>query len=306
MNSADFGDSLEIFGLVEDGQVVEDAMLAEIRRAQDDESARLVLEQCYLEGNRDRAFDRFQSSAGLHATLRLLDSLRVTREMSIVELGGGAGWLAWALHRQGFRVELVEPNGCYVTGTGYLRSRTDARDLPIWNDLAAWYASGRRYDLVLTQNCVHHFPSLPHTAAAIRQRIHPSGRWLMLREWFAESPREVYRKLRDHPYSQRYGLFEFPYPAWYYIRSLELVGYELEVVVPPGYRRGALAAHVDMPVAETQTIQSRFLEQLIAVSPVLTRLAYRVENAVHRLDTGRGRRFTRPAALVFRRREVRM
>src|SRR5436190_1494621 len=88
-----------------------------------------------------------------------------------------------------------------------LSEQARARDITIWNDLAAWYASPDRYDVALTHNCVHHFRNLSYVAACIRKKLQPGGLWLMVREWYADTPEEVYQLMHAHPYSQRYGLF---------------------------------------------------------------------------------------------------
>lgn len=293
-------DRLELHGLREEPKRCEEAVLAEQLHARTDVCARERLEASYWEEDRALAFERFANSCEWHAIKRLFETLGVGPNKRIVELGGGGGWLAWALSSSGHRhVELVEPNGEFVTGTGYLRTRADARRIRIWNDLDAWYASPQTYDVVLTHNCVHHFGHLPMIAAAVRQHMVPLGRWIMLREWYAESSADFYGKLAAHPYSQRYGLFESPYPVTHYVDSLQLAGLALTAVVPSGYVGGALESFTEAPPTAMNAAYSRTVDWALRATPKLTTKLYRMEHVAQTFSGGRGRRFTRPGALVF-------
>ncbi|APR80545.1 Hypothetical protein A7982_05892 [Minicystis rosea] len=298
-------DRLQIHSLVEDPDRWEAMIRAEIERARTDPAARAVIEAIYCEEDRAAAFARFREGPELARILALLSRLGVPRDARICEIGGGGGWLGWALHHAGYhRLEMLEPNDRYISGTGYLRTRSDAQAIRIWNDLDTFYADAGRYDLVLTHNCVHHFRSIGYVAAAIRQKMAPGARWLMLREWFADTAEELYQRLHDHPYSQKYGVFEFPYPASHYVESVEMAGLDLECVVPAGYANGLLDGSGSTEGTSLNRFGSRVIEGLVARAPAATVRAYRAELFANRYLGRHLRRFTRPPALVFRRREI--
>lgn len=301
----DAADRLKIHSLVEDPARWEAMIRAEIERARTDASARAVIESIYCDEDREAAFERFRRGPELARILALFERLGVPRDARICEIGGGAGWLGWALHHEGYRrLEMLEPNGEHVSGTGYLRTRADAADIRIWNDLDAFYADPGRYDLILTHNCVHHFRSIGYVAAAIRQKVEESGRWLMMREWFADSAEELYQRLREHPYSQRYGVFEFPYPASHYVESVEMAGFELCSVVPSGYANGLLDGTGESEGGRVNQLGSRAFEGFLGIAPGATAGLYRAELFANRYLGRRLRRFTRPQAMVFRRRAL--
>jgi hypothetical protein len=296
---------LKIHSLVEDPERWEAMIRAEIERGRTDPEARAVIESIYCDEDRAAAFERFRRGPELARILGLLSRLGVPEDARICEIGGGGGWLAWALHLAGYRrLEMLEPNPSFISGTGYLRTRADARSIHIWNDLDAFYADAGRYDLVITHNCVHHFRGIGYVAASIRQKIEPGGRWLMLREWFADTPEELYQRLASHPYSQRYGLFEFPYPAAHYVESLELAGLELTGAVPAGYANGVLDGSAAQEGGAVNRLKSRAVEELLQRAPGATVQAYRAELFANRYLGRRLHHFTRPQALVFRRREI--
>ena len=301
----DAADRLAIHSLVEDPARWEAMIRAEIERGRSDPAARAVVESIYCDEDREAAFERFRRGPELARIAGLLDRIGVPKDARICEIGGGAGWLGWALHHLGYRrLEMLEPNDQWISGTGYLRTRADAAAIRIWNDLDAFYADPGRYDLVLTHNCVHHFRSIGYVAAAIRQKIAPGQRWLMMREWYADSAEELYRRLREHPYSQRYGVFEFPYPASHYVEGVEMAGFSLSLLVPAGYANGLLDGTGEDEGGARARLRTRALDALIEAAPAATVEMYRAELFANRYLGRRMRRFTRPQAMVFTRREL--
>jgi SAM-dependent methyltransferase len=298
-------DRLKVHSLVEDPDRWEAMIRAEIERGRTDPAARAVVESIYCDEDREAAFERFRRSPELPRILGLLEKLGVGRDARIVEIGGGAGWLGWALFHEGYRrLEMLEPNDHWISGTGYLRTRADAKDIRIWNDLGAFYADPGRFDLVLTHNCVHHFRGLGFIAASIRQKLSPGGRWLMVREQFADTAEELARGMATHPYAQKYGVFEFWYPASRYVEEVELAGFELSWVVPAGYANGVLAGTAENEGGPKTRAIARAFDAVLAHAPQATVRAYGVELFANRYLGGRIRRFTRPQALAFRRREI--
>lgn len=291
-----------LHALVEDPDRTEAAVWQEIERARTDPGAREVLEANYLDDDRQAAFERFRRSFEFERLQRLLELLGVGRTARICEVGAGGGWLAWALHTSGFgKLDVLEPNASRVTGTAHLRSRPDAAGIRIFDDLTAWHHDATRYDLVLTRNCVHHFRGLGPIAAAVREKLAPAGRWLMLREWYAERPVEVYELLRQHPYAFKYGLYEFPHSVTRYVDAVEGVGFALAAVVPAHYANGALGDCASSPGPWLVRAATAILDLALARAPWLTVLAHRLERPVRRLLPARLRFFSRPQALFFRR-----
>jgi hypothetical protein len=140
---------------------------------------------------------------------------------------------------------LLEPNNYFNTGTGYVRTRPDAARMVIHSNLADWHAASAPFDVIVTKNCIHHFKNLSQSAAAIRQKMHKNALWFSFREWFADSSNELYTLIATHPFCQRYGLYEWPYPAHHYAESIEIAGFELAAVVPGGYANNWLSCFAE-------------------------------------------------------------
>lgn len=305
----DLGEELRLHRLQEDPDRWEAAVRQEQQRARGDVHARRTLSAIYCNEDRALDFQRYLSSQEFRALKGMLHILGIHPTQRVCEVGGGPGWLSWALSTSGYTdVTLVEPNGHHNTGTGYLRSRADAGGITIWNDLQDWYDSNERYHVVLTHNCAHHFPGLSPIAAQLRSKLRVGGRWLMVREWFAESAEEVYHQLQCHPYSQRYGLFEFPYPVTYYVDSVCLAGFELKAVIPSYYAGNSLWGHEPAPTQGLRRLAQHAMESIVEPYHSLTPRLFAVEktlNYVANRAFGRCLRlFSRPQALLFQRREL--
>lgn len=298
-------EDLRLFELQEDPDLWEAAMEAEQQRAKTDPAARQLLEAIYYDADREAAFQRFFDGLELRTILALLPLLGVQKHHTICELGGGPGWLGWALRLHGYEhLEMLEPNNRHTTGTGYLRSRPDAQDIKIWNELSTWYTSPEKVDVVLTHNCVHHFRHLSYVAACVRKKIRPGGRWVMIREPYVESSSELYSLLRTHPYSQRYGLFEYAMPAHHYVEAVELAGFKLSAVVPADYANNTLSMYVEDPGGRRTKLLTSLINGALTLAPKLTAAAFKAERWRHLIAPGRTGRFYRPQVMMFERVDV--
>lgn len=305
LNPSPLLDQLQLWELREDPDRWEALVLEEQERAADDPQARAILESVYWEADRETAFRRYLASRDFATTLQLLRGWQVRSEQSLVEVGAGSGFLAWALTQSGFSdVSILEPNPHFVTGTGYLRTRSDARELKIVNSLDAWYGDHQRYHHVVTRNCVHHFPNLAWVAACLRSKLHPGGNWFMIREPLVESARDWYAFLQGHPYSQNYRVFEYAGPASQYIQAVELAGFRLRGVVPAGFANNCLSLLSESPGSRINQAWTASVAAMQRRVPAASVLAYRLEQLWPRRLRLRGGCFTRPQVLWFQRQEL--
>jgi SAM-dependent methyltransferase len=297
--------SAGLYRLQEDPVLFERAIQQEIALGETDPNARLVVESIYCDADRAAAFQRFRDGLEFRAITCLLDAFGVRRTDRICEIGGGPGYVAWALADIGFQhLTVLEPSAEFITGTGYLASLGDACPLTIINDLDAFYGSPETYDVVLTRNCIHHFRNITYVAACIRTKLKPGGRWLALREWFADSALEVYQMLRGHPYVSKYATYEFPYSAAQYVEALEMAGFHLRAVIPNGYAASVLSAYVTEPGDARNQRTTELTNRVLAKFPQATVRLYELELFTRRYLRRRGTRFTRPQGWLFQRTEL--
>lgn len=292
--------ALRIHDLAEDPDRLERAMAHQQELSRTDAGIRRMMESIYLEADRNAAFDRFQASFEFRTILKLFDIFKVDRRALTCEIGGGPGFLAWAMAQSGFAaMHLLELNTRPITGTGYLRGRPDAGSVTIHDDLATWHAGTDRFALIVTKNCIHHFKNISQAAAAIRQKLTPGARWFAFREWFAETPRELYDQLAGHPFSQTYGLYEWPYPAWHYVEAIEIAGFKLKGIVPLGYANNTLCTFQENTGGPEAAAFDQKVDEILTSNPEATAAAFWDEVLKNRFQNGATRLFSRPQALVF-------
>jgi hypothetical protein len=291
---------INVHSLVEDPNVNERMMVEQQALYASDPGVRRLLDSIYLEPDRATSFDRFLMSYEFQTIRKLLEMFGVSASQSLCEVGGGPGFLSWALSRSGHTdVHLMEPNGLFNTGTGYLRSRADASAVKVHNDLNAWHASGERFDVIVSKNCIHHFKNIAQAAATIRQKMTAQGRWFAFREWFADTPQELYSQLATHPYCQRYGVYEWPYPAWHYVEAIEIAGFALKAVVPSGYANNTLADYKEDPGPSDVRNLTAQVDDILRRNPQSTVESFWQEVLRNRFQNGATRFFSRPQLMVF-------
>lgn len=286
--------------LVEDPDRWEGLIQKEQVLAREDAAAHLLLESIYADEDRAAAFARFSKGLEFHTIIRLLRLLDIRPTATICEIGAGAGHLAWALHQAGFAdMTVLEPNERHTTGIGYLATRSDAQNIRRFSRVEDWYEDPSVYDTVITHNCIHHFRNICYVAACVRTKIKPGGRWVAIREWYADSAFEVDEQIRNHPYALKYGVYEFPFPSTHYVEAFELAGFKLEAVIPAGYARNSLAQYVHTTNMRLAPLD-RLIDQLIMSARHLLVGAFVVESRLNRLFGTRMRTFTRPQVMLFR------
>ena len=301
------GGKIEIFNLKEDPDRWEELIAKEIEAGATDAAAKTVVESMYWETDRELAFRRFHESLDFRQILDVMGLFGIPRKQPLCEIGGGSGQLSWALAQSGFEnVELLEPNGRWVTGTGYLETVLDRCEgrLRICNDLSEWYSREDKFRTIVTRNCVHHFPNIAMTAASIRQKLKKGGRWVMIREWFAETPAELYGNLKGHPYCQKYQVYEFPFPPRHYVECLEFAGFKLVGVVPEGYGNNALSSYATEEGSGFRRWRTKIQRSLLKRAPWIGVMLYRLQTFLARSLGLRVGSYRRPQVMIFERIEA--
>jgi len=278
---------------------MENIILAQHRQIANNADISMLLESIYLLPGRDADFQRFASSKEFASILRLFHIFGIDKRKSLLEIGGGPGFLTWALHRQGYSIDLFEPNAEWNTGTGYLRSRVDTHGINVFNDHMAWHASAVHYDAFITKTCIHHFPNIGMVAASLRQKLNDGGRWLAFREQFADTPRELGEALAGHPYCQKFGTYEWFYPAHHYVEAIELAGFRLDTVIPAGYANDCLGTYSEGPESAASRIFTRKIDTILVKSPNATVDAFWSEVRRNREKRAGLRVYTRPQVMIF-------
>lgn len=289
-------------GMNESASLKEATIRAEIALAKEDPTTKEVLDAIYLDEDRAASFERFCKSGEFKAIRQqVLRRTKGNLNASICEVGAGPGFLAVALAQSGFTdICMLEPNGEWHTGTGFIRPLAEALGVRIWNDLDAWYDSDTAYDVIITKACVHHFTNVSKVAAELACKLRDGGEWLMFDEFFANTTRDFYLALRDHSHAIKYGQYEWPYAAGMYVDLLTLVGFGFIEAIPNRYDNNYISRNVSGSVKLSKTVTA--LTNMLLRARVTT-LFFHIERMLGdalQVD-GRFRFFTKPQLLVFRR-----
>lgn len=289
-------------GMNESTSLKEATIKAEIELAKEDLITKEVLDAIYLDGDRAASFERFCNSGEFKAIRQqVLRRTKGNLNASICEVGAGPGFLAVALAHSGFtNICMLEPNGEWLTGTGFIRPLAEAQGVRIWNDLDAWYDSDTAYDFIITKACVHHFTNVSKVSAEIACKLCDGGEWLMFDEFFANTTKDFYLALRDHSHAIKYGQYEWPYAAGMYVDLLKLVGFSFIEALPNRYDNNYISRNVSGAVKLSKAVTA-LTNILLRVQ--MTTLFFRLERMLGdalQVD-GRFRFFTKPQLLVFRR-----
>lgn len=291
-------ENLNLISLEENSQKLEEAILEAHKKYYEDAAIKELLESNFLEPNREKSFQRFKSSKEFSIIYKLLHIFSASKE--ICEIGGGAGFLSWAISKSmGCEIDLVEPNSNYITGTGYLTTLSHA--IKIFNNVKAWHSNEKKYQTIITKNCIHHFQNIALVAATIRQKMNPEGIWFAFREWFADSPQELYKMLEEHPFSQNHNLYEWPYPAHHYIEAIEMAGFKLKAIIPAGYANNCLAWYSEGEW-DLKTVKfTKKIDKMLTKNPNITVKKFWKEHRKNKLKNANLRFYTRPQLMVFKR-----
>lgn len=292
-------DALNVTTLREDPELLERVIKDQHQLAVEDPATADFLRTIFLQQDREADFERFEKSAEFATILKLLRLFGVTPDQRLIEIGGGAGFLTWALHRTGFCIDLLEPNALWNTGTGYLKSRKDGAGIAIFNDHLAWHAAPKTYDVLITKNCIHHFQNIVQVAASLRQKLATDGKWFAFREQFADSPKELGEAFANHPFCQKFGLYEWFYPAQYYVESLELTGFRLVAIVPSGYANNCLGTFSEGEESADGRHSTTRLDAQLSRTPEKTVQAFWREVQKNRSGRSEAYIYTRPQVMIF-------
>lgn len=258
------------------------------------------LKTLYLNQEREEAFNRFKNSYEFYYIHHLLKTLRIETDKQFCEVGGGAGYLAWALLKSGYqKMDLFEPNPSWTSGVGYLKSRDDIQGMQIYSDLPTWHTNKKLYDVIITKACLHHFGNISQVAASIRQKMKMNGKWVALREQFSDTPKELAKLLKDHDYCQPFNLYEWAYPAATYVEALEMVGLRLVAIVPAFYGNDCIGTNLENKQTQDSLAFTAEIDQLLQTNPQVTVERFWEEHHIRRKNPTIPVQYTRPQAMIF-------
>lgn len=185
-----------------------------------------LVEACYFDVPVARAAARYHTSA---------EWVAIRNEITVapgraLDLGAGNGIASYALAKDGWTVDAVEPDPSDLVGAGAIRALASAESLPIVvveSFGEALPLPSAAFDLVVARQVLHHARSLPALCAEIARLLRPGGQFLAVRDHVIDGPGQLAAFHARHPLHQLYG-GEHAYTLMEYRSALKSAGLAIE------------------------------------------------------------------------------
>jgi len=196
-----------------------------------DDSAGALARDCYFDGTAAEAGQRYWQSEEWGAVRALLPPAGG----EALDVGAGRGIASYALARDGWRVQAVEPDRSDLVGCGAIRSLATATGYAIGVCEAFAeqlpFADGR-FELVLARQALHHARDLRALLRELYRVLRPGGRLVALRDHVISRASDLARFHAAHPLHRLYG-GEFAYQLDEYTAAIGAAGFVLRRVIAP-------------------------------------------------------------------------
>jgi SAM-dependent methyltransferase len=125
-----------------------------------------------------------------------------------LDVGAGRGIASYALAREGFSVNALEPDASALVGADAIRSLASDTGLPIQvtEDFSERLPfDDQSFDLVFARAVLHHTRDLAAACREFYRVLKPGGRLIAVREHVISRPGDLARFLANHPLHDLYG-----------------------------------------------------------------------------------------------------
>jgi SAM-dependent methyltransferase len=206
-----------------------------------------------------------------------------------LDIGAGRGIASFALAKEGFQVEALEPDGSGLVGAAAVRTLAQLAKLPIRVTQEMYerlpFADGI-FAVVFARAVLHHTADLGAACKEFIRVLKPGGRLIAVREHVISSPGDLPAFLEQHPLHKLYG-GENAFLLRQYIDAISNAGFVIDSTLAPfdsainlapytdSTIRAALAARVTGQWSTAGKLVQRLLESNAVwklARPVLNRL----------------------------------
>lgn len=190
-----------------------------------------LVRACFFDDPLNDAAERYYASSEWKAVRSLIGGKRGTA----LDLGAGRGISSYALARDGWRVNALEPNPSNMMGTGAIRALAQEANLDIrveqeWGESLPYpYAT---FDLVHGRQVMHHARNLKQLCQEAARVLKPGGIFIATREHVISRPEDLPAFLATHPLHKLYG-GECAYLLDEYLGAIRDSGLQLTKVLNP-------------------------------------------------------------------------
>jgi SAM-dependent methyltransferase len=188
-----------------------------------------VVKACYYDSPLQGAADRYWQS-GEWTEIRQYMPRIAGRALDI---GAGNGIASYALAKDGWQVEALEPDPSNLVGVGAIRSLATRANLPI--NVVQEFGErlpfpDQHFEFVFARQVLHHAQDLPQLCREIQRVLRPGGVFVAVRDHVISTQADLPKFLAVHPLHKFYG-GENAFLPKEYIGAMEQAGLTVDRVL---------------------------------------------------------------------------
>jgi len=207
-----------------------------IEHIREDTAYRQDVEEAYLSADLIANVEKFRYSAEFKETLKLLSSLNISKNATLLDVGAGNGISSIAFALEGYKVTALEPDTSDTIGAGAIAQlkeeyglhqmtieSTYGEDMPFENEI---------FDIAYARQCMHHAYDLREFTKSIYRVVKPGGVLLTVRDHVVSDDAEKQIFLEKHPLHKFYG-GENAFTLEQYKGAIADAGFKFEKIIAP-------------------------------------------------------------------------
>lgn len=188
-----------------------------------------LVKDCYYDPSVQDAANRYWKSDEWQAVKTLLKMM----PGKALDLGAGRGIASFALAKDGWQVQAIEPDSSDLVGAGAIELLARNNNLPInvtkefGEEINCESAS---IDLVFARQVLHHANDLVQLCAELFRVLKPGGQFIAVRDHVVNSPADLQSFYDKHPLHNLYG-GEHAYTEKEYVHAMKKAGFQVHIIL---------------------------------------------------------------------------
>jgi ubiquinone/menaquinone biosynthesis C-methylase UbiE len=188
-----------------------------------------IVQACYYDTPLKAAADRYWQSSEWQAIREFFPPC----QDKALDIGAGNGIASYALAKDGWQVEALEPDASNLVGVGAIRQLANECNLSI-NTVQEFGEqlpfADNCFNLVFARQVLHHAQDLSQLCREIYRVLKPGGIFIAVRDHVIASKADLPKFLETHPLHQLYG-GENAYLRSEYIEAIESANLKVKQIL---------------------------------------------------------------------------
>jgi SAM-dependent methyltransferase len=190
-----------------------------------------IVKACYYDAPLQQAADRYWQSTEWSA----IRSYNATPNGYALDIGAGNGIASYAMAKDGWQVEALEPDPSHLVGVGAIRQLAQTANLPI-NVVQEFGEQlpfpNAHFGFVFARQVLHHAKDLPQLCREIDRVLKPGGTFIAARDHVISTKADLPKFLDSHPLHNLYG-GENAFLLEEYTQAMQQAGLQVTHILKP-------------------------------------------------------------------------